>query len=120
MNIHTLSQHDLYLNNGDVSCVNGFIKIETISQCNESSCFNYMDGDVENGDMNGEHGSMKIHTLYQQNILISLINTNNSDKFKMNADLNNIDVTCVIFLINVHTLSQFNVSSCFNEVFEGV
>ena len=65
MNIHTLSQHDLYLNNGDVSCVNGFIKIETISQCNESSCFNYMDGDVENGDMNGEHGSMKIHTLYQ-------------------------------------------------------
>ena len=43
-----------YLNNGDVSCVNGSINSHTILQCNGSSSFNDMDENIENGDLSGE------------------------------------------------------------------
>ena len=79
MKSHTLSQQGLYLNDDDVSCGNGFIISYNQSQCNESNYFNDMDGGVENVNMNGVHGSMNIHTLYQYNGLISLNNSNNSD-----------------------------------------
>ena len=79
MNIHTVSQQnslssllnynnsdDIEINgdlkNGDVSCGIGLIKIHALSQCNVSSYFNEMDGDVENGDMSGEHCFMASHT----------------------------------------------------------
>ena len=67
---HNIPQKDWYLKNGDVSCVNGFIKSQPISQCNESSFFNEIDEDVENCDVSGLHGSIKNHTLYQHNDLI--------------------------------------------------
>ena len=34
----------------------------------------------------------------------------------MNADLNNVEVSCVIVLINSHTLCQYNASSYFNDM----
>ena len=104
MNIHTLYQQDCNLNNRDVSCVNGFINIHTISQCNGSSYFNKMDGGVENVDVSGGHGSVNSHNFYQHNGLISLINYNNSDDMDMNDDLKNGNVGCGIGLINIHTL----------------
>ena len=55
------------MNNGDMSCGNGFIIRHTIYQCNEASYFKEMDGDVENFDVSGGHGSMNIHTIYQHN-----------------------------------------------------
>ena len=54
-------------NNGDVSSGNGFINRHTISQCNYSSNFKYMDGDIENGDVSGGHGYMNSHTIYKNN-----------------------------------------------------
>ena len=69
MSRHTLSQHDWYFKNSDVSCGNGFINSQTISQCNDSVYFNDMYGDVENGDTSGGHGSMNTHTLSQHNDL---------------------------------------------------
>ena len=50
-----------------MSCGNGFISRHTIYQCNEASYFKEMDGDVENFDVSGGHGSMNIHTIYQHN-----------------------------------------------------
>ena len=35
MTSHTLSKQDWGLNNGDVSCANGFINIHTLSKCNK-------------------------------------------------------------------------------------
>ena len=87
MKSHIISQQDWVFNNGDVICGNGFIKIHTLSQCNDSSSFKDMDGDVENYNVSGGHGSMKKQTLYQQNGFKPLINLNNSDDIDMNADL---------------------------------
>ena len=42
-----------YFNNGDVSFGNSFMNSHSISQCNKSSSFNDMDGDVEDGDVSG-------------------------------------------------------------------
>ena len=64
INIHILSQHDLDFKHGDVSCENGFMNFHNISQCNDSSSFKDMDGDVEYGDISGVHGSMNIYNLY--------------------------------------------------------
>ena len=52
---------------GDVSCGIGLIKIHTQSQCNESSYFNDMELDVENGYVSGGHFFMKSHTLSEAN-----------------------------------------------------
>ena len=79
MNTQILSQQDWDINNGDVSFGNGFINRYNISQCNDSSYFKYMNGNVENDDVSGGHGYMNIHTLYQHNGLKPLINLNNSD-----------------------------------------
>ena len=57
--------------------------------------------------MIGGSGSMKNHTLYQQNGLISFINSNNSDYIDMNGYLNNVDVSFVIGLIKIHNISQW-------------
>ena len=54
------------LNNGGVSCRNVFIKRHFLSQCNESSSFNGMDRDVENGYGSGGHCFMNNHTLYEE------------------------------------------------------
>ena len=43
------------LNNGDFIHLISFINIHTLSQFNESSYFNNMDGGVENGDVSGGH-----------------------------------------------------------------
>ena len=67
-----------------------------------------MYGYVGNGDASSVHGSMNSHTLYQQNFLRSLINSNNSDDIDINAELNNSDVSCRIGIIIIHTLSQCN------------
>ena len=49
MNYHTLSQHDCDSNNGDVSIVYVFY-IHTLSQCEYSTDFKDIGGDVEKGD----------------------------------------------------------------------
>ena len=56
------------------------------------------------------------HTLYQQNDLKPLINSNNSDDIEMNVDLKNGCVSRGIGLLNSHTLYQFNESSYFSEL----
>ena len=71
-----------------MSSVNGFISIHTLTKCKELSSFNEINLDVGNVYISGWHGSMNKHNLYQQNGLISLINSNNSDDIEMNADLN--------------------------------
>ena len=108
MNSHNISQQDCYLNHCGVSFGNGFINIHTFSQFNESISFNDMDRGVENGGVIVGHCSMNLNTLYQDNGLISLNNSNNSDDIEMNFELNNVDVSCVIGLINSHTISQCN------------
>ena len=60
---------------------------------------------VENGDVIGGSGSMKNHTLYQQNGLSSFINSNNIDDIEMNGILNNGYVSCGTVFISSHTLS---------------
>ena len=57
------------LKNGDVSCVISLINSHAISQCNESSYFREMKGNGENCYVSGRHGSMKINTIYKQNVL---------------------------------------------------
>ena len=75
-----------------------------------------MYGDVEDGDVSGGHGYIRICTLNQHNGLKPLISLNNSDNIEMNEDLKNGDVIPRIGLINSHTLSQFNKSSYFNDM----
>ena len=58
----TLSQQDCDSNNSDISSEYGYIKSHTISQCEYSSTFKDMNGDVENVDVRSGYGSMKIHT----------------------------------------------------------
>ena len=65
MNIHLLSQHDWYLNNGYVSCGNVFINSHTLYQYNYSSNFKEIDGYVENSDVSGGRGYMNTHTIYK-------------------------------------------------------
>ena len=67
--------------------------------------------------MSGVHGSMNSHTLYWQNGFKLSINLNNSDNIDMNADLKNGDVSG---LIKSHTLSQFNESIYYNNIYWGV
>ena len=67
-----------------------------------------MDGVVENGDVSGGHGSINSHTIYQQNGLKTLINSNNIGDMEINADLNHGYVSRGIGLINSYTLYQFN------------
>ena len=85
MNNHTLSQKYWYSNNGDVSSVNGYINIHTLSKCNYSSTFKYMDGYFENGDVSSGCGSMNIYNVHQQNGFQSLIKYNDNDGIDMNA-----------------------------------
>ena len=61
MNNHTISQQNFVSNNGDVSSGCGFINIHSHSQCEDSSIFKEMNGDVETGDDSSRYGSMKIH-----------------------------------------------------------
>ena len=72
MTSHTLSKQDWGLNNGDVSCANGFINNHTLYQCNEQIYFNDMDGNVENGDVRGEYFFMNSHIISEANKQISL------------------------------------------------
>ena len=111
MNSHTIYQHDLDLNNGDVSCVNVFINSHTLSPYNESSSFYVMDRDVETGDVSGGHGYINSQTIYQNNGLSSLINSNNSYDIEMNGYLKNGDVSCGNGFINIHTLSRYQLSA---------
>ena len=67
MNNHTLFQHYLYYNNGDVSSGYAFINRHTLYQCDDSSTFKDMDGGVENFDVSSGYGSMNNHTIYQHN-----------------------------------------------------
>ena len=82
------------LNNGDVGCGNGCINSHALSQCNDSSYFKYMDGDVEDGDVSSGHGSMNSHTIYWYNGFISFTNLNICDDIEINNKLNNGDVSC--------------------------
>ena len=108
MNRHSHFQQDWDLDSSEVSCVNGFINIYTLSQCNKSSSFNEMGWDVENGDVSGEHSYINSHTLSQHNGFRSLINSNNSDYIEMNGYLKNCNVSCGIVFINSHTIYQSN------------
>ena len=120
MHNHTLSQQYLYSNNGDFSSGNGYINSHTLSKCNYSSTFKYMDGYFENGDVSSGCGSMNIYTVYQQNGFQSLIKYNDNDGIDMNAYLHNGDVSSRIGLINIHTISQFNEPSNLDEMNWGV
>ena len=117
MNIHIISQQYWGFNQGDVGCGKTFINIHTLSQCNESIYFRDMDGVFENGDVSGVNAHTNIHTLYQQSGLISLINSNSSEGIEMNDELMNGDMSSGTGLINTHTLSKFNESSYFNDMY---
>ena len=67
INNYIIYQKDCNTNAGDVSSGYGFIDSHTISQCDDSSTFKDMDGDVEKGDVSIVYGSKNIHTVYQQN-----------------------------------------------------
>ena len=56
-----------YLKNIDVSCGIGSINSHTLNQFSESSYFNDMDWDVENGDVSGGQCVVNSHTLYEAN-----------------------------------------------------
>ena len=75
-----------------------------------------MDSDVETGDVSGGHGYINSQTIYQNNGLSSLINSNNSDDIEINGDFNNGDVIYGNGFINSHTLSQRNKSISFNDM----
>ena len=60
------------------------------------------------------------NTVYQHNGLQELMNYNEKDDIKMNADLQNVDVISVIGLIQSHTLLQFNESHNLNDMNWGV
>ena len=66
-------------NNGDVSCVIGLIKSQTLSQFNESSLFNDMDWGAGNVDVSGEYFFMNSCTLSEANIQNSIGSTNKID-----------------------------------------
>ena len=63
---------------------------------------------------------MNIHTLYQYNGLKPLINFNNRDDIEMNDYLKNGDMSCIIGLTSIHTISQINESSYCNDMDWGV
>ena len=67
MNNHILSQQDCDSNNGDASSEYGFINIHTLSQCDDSIAFKYMDVNNEKGDVSSGYGYTNSHTVYQQN-----------------------------------------------------
>ena len=99
MNIHTLYQQDQDFNNVYVSSRNDFINSHIISQCNDSSTFKDMDGDVEICDVRGGNDYMNSHNIYQHNSLKPLINLSHRDGIEMNTDLKNGDVSCGVGLI---------------------
>ena len=57
--------------------MNGNLKNDdhTLSQCKESSYFNEIDGDVENGDVSGGNCFMNGHTISDANNLSSIYST---------------------------------------------
>ena len=65
-----------------------------------------MDGDVENFDVIGVHGSINIRRICWNNGFWSLSTSNNIDDIHMNAYLKNCDVSYEIGLINSYTLYQ--------------
>ena len=65
---HGISQHDCDSNNGDVSSGYDSKNIHTLSQCDDSSNFKQVYGDVKKGDVSSGYGSMNSHTDLQQNI----------------------------------------------------
>ena len=79
-----------------------------------------MDRGVEICDVIGGHNFVSIHTLYQKEFFISLINSNNSDDIKMNTSLKNGDVCCGIGLLNICTISQYNESVYFHDMYGDV
>ena len=64
---HTIYQQDCDPNNGDVSSGYGPSNIHTLSQCEDSSKFKGMDGDVGkgDGDMSSGNAFLNSHTLSQ-------------------------------------------------------
>ena len=75
-----------------------------------------MGEDVENGYVSGGNVYANSHPIFQHNGLMSLINSNNSDDIEINGDLNNVDASCGISLINSHSLSHYNEPGYFNEM----
>ena len=108
MKNHTLSQQDFDSNNGDLSSGNDFIKSHALSQCDYSSNFKQMYGDVEKWDVSSGYGSMNSHTFYQLNGFKSFMNFNYMDDMEASSNLQNVDVSSGIGLINRHTLPQCN------------
>ena len=108
MNNQTLSQQDCDTNNGDISIGYGFLNIQTLSQCEDSSAFKEVGGYVENCDASSGYGSMNSHTDLQQNSLKSSTNYNDRNDTDMNTNLYNGDVISGIGLLNSHTFPQDN------------
>ena len=104
MNNLTIYQHEWDSNSGDVSIGNGFINSHTNSQCNGSSTFKDMYGDIESGDVSSGYDSINCHTAYQQNGLKSLMDYNIKDDVNMNDNLQSGDLSSGIVLINSHIL----------------
>ena len=70
-----------------MSSVIFFINSHNISQCNYSSNFKEIEGDVENGGVSSGHGSINRICFDQQMGLKSSINYNDRYDMEMNADL---------------------------------
>ena len=67
MKNQNIYQQDCDSNNDNASSGNSFINSHAIYQCNNSSNFKDMNGDVKKDDVSSGYGSMKIHTVYQLN-----------------------------------------------------
>ena len=93
INSHHIYQQYWDFNNGDLSCGNCFIISHTLPQCNSSSSYNGINGDVEIFDVSVGNGAMNRHTIYQQNGQKPLINLNNRGDIEMNSDLKYCDMS---------------------------
>ena len=79
-----------------------------------------MGGGVEKGDDSSLNGSMSSQTYYKHNGSKSLMNYNYRDDMDMNANLQNVDGSSGIGLLNNHTLPPHNESSNLDETNIGV
>ena len=91
-----IHQQYCYSNNGDVNSGYFFINSHTLYQCEDTSTFKDINGDVEKGDFSSGYGYMSSQTDFKHNGLKPLMNYNDRNDTYMNAHLQNGDVSCGI------------------------
>ena len=61
-----------------------YLNVHTLSQCEDSSSFKNIGGDVDKGDVSIVYGSMNSHTYLQKKYLESIM----KDNYRINTDMN--------------------------------